>query len=230
MAVAGGVPVEDEQTVPLLGRLLLQMLPAPGTPGAPLVPSRLRRLAARAAAGESPRLTVGRLAAGLRPFGPESPNAAIRALFERWRGDARRAAGPVISTIDISTDVSTIDQDTSFADTPVFASPVRFLPTSRSGRRSALAALVGTLLMLIGAGATYWLNADAGLPPLPVSPSILIKEPPPPRDVWELLPDPSELAVQSGAAQSPLPVQGTAGATASAAPARPEKDRSPRSH
>jgi hypothetical protein len=229
VAVAGGVPVEDEQTVPLLGRLLLQMLPAPGTPGGPLVPSRLRRLAARAASGESPRLTVGRLAAALRPFAPEYPSAAIRALFDRWRSDGWRANSAPVLTVGEAAPV----------DAPVFSRRTHFVPRTRTGRRSAVAALVGALLMLIGAGATYWLNADQALPPLPLSPSILIKDPPPPRDVWELLPDPTGLAVQSGV-QSPLSAEGTAGPTKRSPAAGPgdkastpdarRKDHHPGSH
>ncbi len=179
VAVAGGVPVEDDQTVQLLGRLLLQMLPAPGSLGAARVPSRLRSLAARAADGQLRRLSVGRLAASLRRFAPQHPPGAVRALFERWRG----AEVP------------------DFAAFPAPASPESWgrpvRPPSRGFPRRAVGALVAALLILAGVGAAYWLNADAPLPPIPLSPSLLISEPPaPPRDGWELL-DPAGLAVDT---------------------------------
>lgn len=225
VAVAGGVPVEDEQTVPLLGRLLLQMLPGPGSAASGLVPDRLRRLASRAASGASPSLTVERLASALRPFAPEYPSAAIRGLFERWRSEGRRAVAELSSPpVPAPTRVEALAD----LEEPPAASPRR----SRAGRRSVVAALVATLLMLIGVGATYWLDADQTLPPLPVTPAILKKDPPPrPRDAWELLPNPAGLAVHSGSA-SQLPAEGTAGQAGrpSAPVVAGQKDRGPGSH
>jgi hypothetical protein len=75
-------------------------------------------------------------------------------------------------------------------------SPVR--PASHKLRRRFVGALVAATLVLAGIGATYWLNADTVLPPLPLSPSLL-SEPPkqkPSQDGWELL-DPASLAVDA---------------------------------
>ncbi len=179
VAVAGGVPVEDDQTVQLLGRLLLQMLPAPGSLGATRVPSRLRSLAARAADGQLGRLSVGRLEASLRRFAPQHPQGAVRALFERWRG----------------AEVPGLGEFTASASPERSSQPAR--PPSRGLPRRAVGALVAALLILAGVGAAYWLNADTALPPIPLSPSLLISEPPaPPHDGWELL-DPAGLAVDA---------------------------------
>lgn len=189
VSVAGGVPAEDDQTVPLLARLLLQMLPVSGTPGGARVPSRLRQLASRAAAAESPRLTVARLAVGLRRFAPEQPQAAIRGLFERWCGKQDPVAGwpPMLE---------------ARGPEPVeTAAPAlsRRSAGSRRRRMAAVGIIAAAFLILLGVGATYWLNADEGLPPLPMNPAIFIKDPPAPaRGGWELLADPAGLAVDGG--------------------------------
>jgi hypothetical protein len=180
VAVAGGVPVEDDQTVQLLGRLLLQMLPVAGSLGAARVPSRLQSLAARAADGQLRRLSVGRLASSLRRFAPQNPRGAVRALFERWRGPG--APGLAALPAPVSSSES--------GDWPV-------RPPGRGFPRRAVGALVATLLILASVGAAYWLNADTAMPPIPLSPSLLMSEPPtPPRDGWELL-DPAGLAVDA---------------------------------
>lgn len=58
-----------------------------------------------------------------------------------------------------------------------------------------MGAIVAALLILASVGAAYWLNADAHLPPVPLSPSLLSTPPERPRS-WELL-DPAGLAVES---------------------------------
>jgi hypothetical protein len=191
VALAGGVPVEDDQTVQLLGRLLAQMLPAPGTVGASRVPSRLRDLATRAAAGELRRLSVARLAASLRRFAPENPQMAVRDLFERWRKGA--ATSPAVHAPWPSSHTPVTTPITLDAQEDV--SPAR--PTHQL-RRRLVGALVATTLVLASIGAAYWLNADTVLPPLPLSPTLL-SDPPkqkPSRDGWELL-DPAALAVDA---------------------------------
>jgi len=207
VALAGGVPVEDDQTVQLLGRLLVQMLPALGTVGASRVPSRLRDLASRAAAGELRRLSVGRLAASLRRFAPEHPRVAVRDLFERWReGEAAGPERPGAKAIRAGTETTGAAALTKSAATmlplPAQQEPEPDASARRPARhglrRTVVGALVAVTLILAGIGAAYWLNADTVLPPLPLSPSIL-SEPPqskPPRDGWELL-DPAGLAVDA---------------------------------
>jgi hypothetical protein len=189
VALAGGVPVEDDQTVQLLGRLLLQLLPGPDSPGVFRVPSRLRRLAAEAATGEGALRDVTRLATALRRYGPEHPGAAIRALFDRWReehaarAEARRAAAGAAAPA-----LAAARDEHAGAGSAVHHGRVR----------RTIGLVAGTLLMLLGASAAYWLNADEHLPPLPVRPGFLIEQPaPPPRGGWELLPESNNLAVEA---------------------------------
>ncbi|HSK10471.1 MAG TPA: hypothetical protein VK911_12905 [Vicinamibacterales bacterium] len=90
----GGVAVEDDQTASLLGHLLLELLDE-GQPQADPV----RRLAARAAhslPGTS-RVSVRRLAGGLRRLSPSDPKAAVRAFVERANGTGAGAAETVAS-------------------------------------------------------------------------------------------------------------------------------------
>jgi hypothetical protein len=206
VSVAGGVPAEDDQTVPLLARVLLQMLPPRGTPGAARVPSRLRLLAAHAAAGDPPRADVGRFSGALLRFGPQRRETAIRAVFRRWSGEGPRNPdlasrwGLETRTADGAAPVQPAERRVT-AKRPGL--PVRVL---RGARRHSLAVgvVVVALVVLAGIGARYWLNAKEILPPLPVNPAILLREPPAPaRNGWELLSDPARLAVD---ADSTLPL------------------------
>ncbi len=216
VAIGGGVPVEDDQTVLLLGRMLLQMLPTSGSASAARVPARLRLLASRAATGDAPRLSVGRFAAALRRFGPEQSSAAIRHLFERWRsGLAERDEGRFGRE---AVPAQKLERRSSLGP-DVFrrllreADHDRYLASARDGapaeegddqgsaarpaapdrarrrRRSRIAIVVVALLLVVGAGAAYWLSADEQLPPLPITPPHLSIQPPPPppRTGWELL-------------------------------------------
>lgn len=221
VTVAGGPPAEDDQTVSLLARLLLQMLPEPGAPGAAgsRVPARLRLVAERAASGEPGRMSVQRLAGALRAFGPVRPQAVIRALFLRWASreaagtqhgsDDRRPEPPRFAPAEGSSDEPAAARRWFRAVTPG-RRPAREDRASRAPRRSRRARMprvglaVVLLLVVLGLGASYWLNADQrlpDLPDLPVSPSALISEPPPPppRTGWELLPDPCGLAADASA-------------------------------
>jgi hypothetical protein len=196
VALSGGVPVEDDQTVQLLGRLLMQMLPPSGTSGAVRVPSRLRSLAMRAAAGELPRLSVGRLAASLRRFAPERPRAAVRDLFERWRGGNRSSS----TGAELALNPFVVHDEALFGeidDEPAGVMAASPAASQRGARRSVVGALVVVLLVLAGVGATYWLDAEDSLPPIPLDPGLLLTEPPAPaRSDWELL-DPAGLAVEA---------------------------------
>jgi hypothetical protein len=196
VALAGGVPVEDDQTVQLLGRLLLQMLPSPGAAGSHRVPSRLSDLASRAAAGELPRVSVERLAASLRRFAPEQPRAAVRALFDRWRSGAATSSANVPGRRGAASNLgadSSLPRHAHEMVGPLQAE--RAATSSRGLRRRVGGAILGTLLILAGAGA-YWLSADTKLPPVPLSPTLLSQPPAPPRGGWELL-DPTPLAVDA---------------------------------
>lgn len=213
ITVAGGVPVEDDQTVLLLGRMLLQMLPVAGTPLSARVPARLKQLAARAAAGDGPRLSVARFAAALRGFGPEQAHAAIRNLFERWhartsrietqrassrleeavRSSRQSSAGPGVFHPLLEVADETLHRAGGAADAPATLAADR----PRGMLRRARTAVIVVILLLAGAGAAYWLNADERLPQLPLSPAIFTTDPEPAgRDGWELLPGRGPLAVE----------------------------------
>lgn len=230
VAVAGGVPAEDDQTVRLLARVLLHMLPPPGTHAGAKVPSRLRGLAARAAAGDSPRLTVGRFAAALLRFGPPHPAAAVQALFRRWNGerlDHRTSELELFGGAagSLNDEAATRSGSRTAPAGPGFqvpgagvlgerepARPALPIRAVRGLRRHSLAigVLLVALVVLAGIGARYWLNAKEILPPLPVNPAILLREPPAPaRGGWELLNDPAGLSVDAQAAV-PTPTDGAA--------------------
>ena len=203
VTVAGGVPVEDDQTVRLLGRLLLQLLPPAGTAAATRVPSRLRELASRAAAGEFEKLSVGRLAASLRRFSPEQSKPAVRALFERWcEGNGSAGAAKDFGAASglrgsESAAPSRLALQEQRRSTASGEEPRRRRSILGKSRRRLVGALVATLLIFASVGAAYWLSADTVLPPVPLSPSLLLSEPPaPPRGGWELL-DPAGLAVEA---------------------------------
>jgi hypothetical protein len=90
VSMSGGVPGEDEQSVSLVGRLLLDMLDH-GTRAEAAVPPRLRATALKAAtAGHEAFASLAHLAAALRRHGPEQGVAsATRAVFERWTAQRR---------------------------------------------------------------------------------------------------------------------------------------------
>jgi hypothetical protein len=188
VALAGGVPADDDQTVQMLGRLLLALLLAVDVAR---VPARLRELATRAAVFEGPRGSVQRLAASLKRFGPEHPQAAVRTLFERWQA-ARMVGAAARPTFHQA--VGTADRIETVG-APESSRPRR--ANRFRGWRLAVGAVVGALLMLAGLGATSWLSADDKLPPLPLNPAILSTPPSrPARGGWELLDDPAGLAVR----------------------------------
>ncbi len=84
VATRGGGVTEDDQTVSLLGHLLLELVEdRPET-------SRLRRVAARAArslpGGSRRAFSVRRLASALRRNAPSDPKAAVAAFVRRASG------------------------------------------------------------------------------------------------------------------------------------------------
>jgi hypothetical protein len=89
VATRGGAVTEDDQTVSLLGHLLLELVDdRPET-------SRLRRVAARAARslpGGSRAVSVRRLASALRRNAPSNPRRAVAAFVHRASGCADGAA------------------------------------------------------------------------------------------------------------------------------------------
>lgn len=214
VAVAGGVAAEDDQTVQLMGRLLLDMLPPTGASGPGHEPVRLRTLASRAAAGDLARVKVAVLAARLRRFGPEEPQAAIRGLFERWRlagperlngrmsrrgPEERRVKGP-------GPDV--MRRWLREADAEAYRLASTTTSPSGGGRRTyrrLMGLLAAVLLMLAGLGATYWLRADEARLWVPAPPPAPARQAPsPPQPGWELLPEASDLMVRGTPVRRPV--------------------------
>ncbi|HEY3383723.1 MAG TPA: hypothetical protein VGK32_18315 [Vicinamibacterales bacterium] len=140
--VAGGAPGEDDQTVPLLGHLLREMLP--GYDGDEAVPPRLREIVSETTrAGLASRAryrSVTLLASALARLGPNQRHAAVRALYERCRTAAARPG-----------------EETGGQPRVETARPPQRGRRPSARRRAATAAFVGVpLLMLMGAGAAYW--------------------------------------------------------------------------
>ncbi len=94
VATRGGAVTEDDQTVSLLGHLLLELVEdRPET-------SRLRRIAARATrslpGGSRRALSVRRLASALRRNAPSDPKAAVAAFVRRASGAVVEPAAPAL--------------------------------------------------------------------------------------------------------------------------------------
>lgn len=90
VGVTGGVACEDEQTVSLAGRLLLDMLDHSRASVEAAVPPRLRSAAVRAAVGGREAFpSLAQFVSALRRHGPEYGEArAIQGVFERWAAGA----------------------------------------------------------------------------------------------------------------------------------------------
>ena len=167
VSVAGGPVVEDDQTVSLLGHLLLDML-RPGQPSSHRPAARLEALGLRAAAtSDVSGLTLAKFVSEVRRFAPQDTGAAIRGLFERWRHGERPASTGSDQVPD------TIRRLLPEADLAAMAG---LTPTLHGdgvkagflhvGRKLLLTA--GTLLLLSLAGATYLLRDGDGKEPGPV--------------------------------------------------------------
>jgi hypothetical protein len=97
VSVNGGVPGEDEQSVSLVGRLLVELLEHPAGLG-PAVPPRLRATARKAASdGAAAYASLAHLAAALRRHGPEEGKlaGATRGVVERC---AAKRSAPAMPT------------------------------------------------------------------------------------------------------------------------------------
>jgi len=168
VSVAGGAVVEDEQTVSLLGHLLLAMLrprgPSPQRPAA-----RLEALALRASAVSDPAgLTFARFVSELRRFAPEDDSGAVRGLFDRWRAGGREAGprdGRVPDTIRRL--LPEADLAAMAGLTPTLHGTGARAGFFRAGRRLVLTG--ATVALLMAAGATYllWGGEKGPEPPAP---------------------------------------------------------------
>ena len=178
VAVSGGESGEDEQTVSLAGRLLVELLDhsAAALEGAAL--PRLRATALRAASsGRAAFGSVSQLVSALRRYGPEYGEArAVQALFERWAAPRGSQTAP---------------ERRPGAPTPSverrYGPSTRF-QASAGWSRAARALLVGMmLLVLAGAGAVF-LNGGRA-PELPIAAPVSRPTPVLPRrqPAWELL-------------------------------------------
>jgi hypothetical protein len=151
VAVEGGSPGEDEQTVSLAGRLLAEMLDSSNDPTDVVrIPSRLMAAAELAAThGRRGFGSAAQFVSALRRHRPEyGERAAIRGLFLRWQARARGCA-PIQQPAPPAPTITEADAQFSVA-------------------RALLVSAV--LLALAGAGAAYFIKGAAGgvPPPIPV--------------------------------------------------------------
>jgi hypothetical protein len=86
VAVNGGAPGEDEQTVSLVGHLLLDMLDHSALTVEAPAPPKVRTTAVRAAFGGRKAFgSAAQFVSALRRHGPESDRAEVlRGVFDRW--------------------------------------------------------------------------------------------------------------------------------------------------
>jgi hypothetical protein len=205
VTMVGGVPGEDEQSVLLVGRLLVEMLERV-TPHESVAP-RLKATASSAATnGQLKYASLAHLDAAIRKHGPEDgPSSAIRGVFERWllgRNDRERVglqgpAGAPRRTSPLTSDVlrraaREADAETAREVPFALALPVGLRFGGRHPARVAAAAVM--TLLLAGAGFLFLFSPSRGEMPLvapitrptPVSPR---REP-----GWELLGKPARVS------------------------------------
>jgi len=178
VTVSGGEPGEDEQTVSLAGRLLVELLDHSAAALESAALPRLRATALRAASsGRAAFGSASQLGSALRRYGPKYGEAqAVRALFERWAAPRvwptapeRRPAAPTPNVERRS------------------RSSTRF-SASAAWSRAARALLVGTMLLLLAGAGAVFLNGGR-VSDLPVAAPISRPTPAQPRrqPAWELL-------------------------------------------
>ncbi len=169
VAVVGGAPVEDEQTVSLAGRLLLEMLDHSASATDAVAPPRLRSTAVRAAMGGRQAFgTSTQLVAALRRHGPAfGETQAIRGLFERWADRMPQAAGRAEGRSDVlrrflreaEQEAYRARVEASLPSAP--AGPAAAARPRRRGTRLARFALVSALLLILaGAGLVFGLRGS----------------------------------------------------------------------
>jgi hypothetical protein len=197
VVAAGGPPVEDDQTVLLVGHLLLEMLGPPNTAAGARVPARLRAVAIRACSAQPGSYSsVASLSSALRRFGAVKGFAAIRAVFERWQlsssGRVQIPTGLGTAAAPGRFDRGLHPANWSGADTdrdstdplpPLVPAGHEELsnPTPPNARRSTwltTALVAGVTMLLLAGGVLFWF-ADVDLPmplqrpsarPVPASP------------------------------------------------------------
>lgn len=205
VTVVGGEAGEDNQTVPMAGRLLVEMLDhcAPALEAAVL--PRLRAMALRAASGGRGAFgSASQFVSSLRRFGPEYGDAqAVRALFNRWAEERRRRTGGERRVNTPPPDMmrrflreAELEARLARVEARPAAPAGTFLRFKAWAARGRVAVLVGaTLLVLAGAGFVFLV---AGRPPeLPVVVPAAKPTPVLPRrqPAWELLRRPDRAMV-----------------------------------
>lgn len=216
VTVAGGVPGEDEQTVSLVGRLLVEMLDHSAAAVENAVPPRLRATAFRAASsGREAFASLADFVSALRRHGPEfEPTQAIVGVFDRW-AEGRTSPTPVTRADPQAANFSdrrkngpspdVLRRFLREAEQEAYLARVAAPPPLPAARRpyvrAARALLVGVLLLVLAAAGFVFLVAGTvdDLPlvapvarPTPVAPRV---EP-----GWELLRRPvrASLGPESG--------------------------------
>jgi hypothetical protein len=200
--VAGGAPGEDDQTVSLLGYLLLGMLKAPSPAGRVSVPPALHGLAVRAAAaGPEPFGSVAQFAAAIRRYGPAQNHVAIREVFTRWlasAGGQEIDVGSAAAGLGVASAESPRPAPHAEAGSGPVSTPFRITPAPRPARVVRAMLVAVALLFLAGAGAAFWLAASAS-PASPPGPLLRRAPAASPRHQpdWELLSQPGRGATKS---------------------------------
>jgi hypothetical protein len=202
--VAGGVPGEDEQTVSLVGHLLVEMLGHRGGEPDRAVPPRLRATAIRAAtSGREAYASLSHLVAALKRHAPDQKHAAIRTVFDRWRAAAgrpwegrpsgRSVAARLLREAEEEARRSPFTESGRGAGAPCEASDEATAGPSRAWFARALVAGM-TLLLLAGAGVFFLYTGDRSPVPTIVPRSRPIPASPHRDPGWELLGKPERVS------------------------------------
>jgi hypothetical protein len=180
VAVSGGAPGEDEQTVSLAGRLLIELVDHSAAALEAAALPRLRATALRAATrGRAAFGSASELASAIRRYGPQyGETRAVQALFERWAGRRGRPTMPGLRVSVPPPEPEAMRR---------FGVPSRF-SASVAWSRAARALLVGVMLLAL-AGASVVVLTGERVDELPVVAPISKPTPVLPRrqPAWELL-------------------------------------------
>jgi hypothetical protein len=241
VVAAGGAPAEDDQTVLLLGHLLVDMLGPADSAAGSRVPDKLRAIAVRACSGSSGSFSsVASLASALRRFGAVKGYAAIRSVFDRWQlsstgklptlaGHATQPAGdrfdrPVFGTVRSGIEA---EHDRAVWLTPLAPPPSGHQDVSEAVEPRArrvvwltTAVVAGVTVLLLAGGALFWFT-DVELPtPLQLPSARPVPASPPPGR--ELLPSPNRVPAKIVKVDTPRRAEA---ARVPAEPAGPERPR-----
>jgi len=210
VAVTGGVPAEDEQTVSLVGHLLVEMLDPLRGDQDPAVSPRLLATATRAAVrGNDAFASLGHLVAALKRHAPEQRHAAIRSAFDRSRPAAVHTRG--VGRARPSAPVRYLHGAKEDIHWARFGPPASGGPaepempgaeTARPSRTWMATALAVGLALLLLAGASIFLLSPASSGPVPplVPPSRPMPVSPRREPGWELLGKPERTSVATAPA------------------------------